>query len=72
MIKAEVIESWTAHIEYFGIFTDGRDEELCESYLSPGLHYLVSQDLEVGLRVGWGLGADAANFFANVGTGVRF
>jgi hypothetical protein len=71
VLKVEVAEQWNAHIEWFGIFTDGREEELSQSYLSPGVHYLVTPDLEVGIRNGWGLGADAANFFSNVGIGLR-
>jgi hypothetical protein len=72
VLKVEVAERWNAHVEYFGIFTDGRDEELSQSYVSPGIHYLVTPDFEAGVRVGWGLGGDAANFFSNVGVGVRF
>jgi hypothetical protein len=72
VLKVEVAEQWNAHLEYFGVFTDGRSEELSQSYLSPGVHYLVTPDLEVGVRVGWGLGSDAANFFSNIGVGVRF
>ena len=72
VLKVEVAEDWNAHIEYFGHFTDGRDDELSQSYISPGLHHLVTDDFEVGLRVGWGLSADAANFFSNFGVGLRF
>jgi hypothetical protein len=72
VLKAELIENWMAHLEYFGIFTDDRDEELSQSYVSPGLHYLVTPDLEAGVRVGWGVSDDAANFFSNVGVGLRF
>lgn len=72
VLKVAVAKQWNAHLEYFGVFTDGRGDELSQSYLSPGVHYLVTPDLEVGVRVGWGLGADAANFFSNVGGGVRF
>jgi hypothetical protein len=71
VLKAEVIEGWKAHVEYFGAFTDGRGDELSQSYISPGVHYLITPDLEVGVRVGWGLGGDAANFFSNVGVGLR-
>lgn len=72
VLKVEVIEQWNAHIEYFGIFTDGRTEELSQSYVSPGIHYLITPNFEVGVRIGWGLGGDAANFFSNVGGGMRF
>ena len=36
------------------------------------LHYLVTRDFEVGVRVGCGLSKDSANFFSNVGDGVQF
>jgi hypothetical protein len=72
VLKVEVIEDWNVHIEYFGIFTDGRGDELSQSYVSPGIHYLVTPNFEAGVRVGWGLSRDAANFFSNVGVGLRF
>ena len=39
---------------------------------SPGAHYLLTPNLELGARVGWRITADAANFFSNVGIGCRF
>lgn len=72
VLKTEFVEDWMAHIEYFGIFTDGRADELSQSYISPGIHHLLTPDLEVGVRFGWGLGGDAANFFSNAGVGLRF
>lgn len=71
VLKAQLAEQWNGHIEYFGIFTDGREQELSQSYVSPGVHYLVTPDFEVGLRVGWGVSDDAANFFSNFGVGLR-
>jgi hypothetical protein len=50
VLKVEVAEQWNAHLEYFGIFTDGRSEELSQSYLSPGVHYLVLSDARPGSR----------------------
>jgi hypothetical protein len=72
VLKVKVAERTNAHVEYFGIFTDGRDAELSQSYISPGVHYLLTPDLEAGIRVGWGVSRDAANFFSNVGVGLRF
>lgn len=72
VVKVPLGEEWFGHLEYFGIFTDGREEELSQSYVSPGIHYLITPNYEVGIRVGWGLGGDAANFFSNVGLGLRF
>jgi hypothetical protein len=72
VLKAALAEQWNAHVEYFGVFTDGREVESSQSYVSPGIHYLLTPDFEIGLRVGWGLGGDAANFFSNAGVGLRF
>jgi hypothetical protein len=36
------------------------------------VHYLVTPDLEVGVRVGWGLNDQSARFFSNAGFGWRF
>ncbi|UUO07580.1 transporter [Blastopirellula sp. J2-11] len=72
VLKVPVGERWKAHAEYFGIFTDGREAESVQHFFSPGLHYLVTPNLEVGVRVGWGLNDQSPNFFSNVGGGVRF
>jgi hypothetical protein len=72
VLKIPVHERWNTHIEYFGIFTDQREIERGSQYVSPGLHYLITPDLEVGVRVGWGLTNDSAEFFSNVGAGIRF
>jgi hypothetical protein len=72
VLKVPVHEQWKAHIEYFGIFSDNRETDEASQYVSPGIHYLVTPDFEVGVRVGWGLGDDSARFFSNVGAGLRF
>jgi hypothetical protein len=72
VVKVPVGERWKAHVEYFGIFTEQREDERGSQYFSPGIHYLVTRDFEVGIRTGWGLNQDSANFFSNVGAGVRF
>ena len=65
-------EKWTVHGEYFALFSDGRERDRQQHYFSPGVHYLVTRDFEIGIRVGWGLNDQAANFFSNVGGGYRF
>ena len=72
VLKVPVAEQWNLHAEYFGLFTDGRAESRAPQYFSLGIHYLISPDFEVGVRVGWGLNDDAANSFTNVGFGLRF
>jgi hypothetical protein len=72
VLKVPVRERWNVHAEYFGIFSDGREKGRNPQFFSPGIAYLISPDLEVGTRIGWGLNQDAANFFVNVGFGLRF
>lgn len=71
VLKVPVRERWNVHAEYFGLFTDGRAENRAPQYFSPGIHYLISPDFEVGVRVGWGLNHDSADSFTNVGFGWR-
>jgi hypothetical protein len=72
VLKVPVGERWKAHVEYFGVFSDGRTRESTQHFLSPGIHYLITPDWEMGIRVGWGLNDQSPNFFANVGGGYRF
>ncbi len=72
VLKIPVGERWKAHVEYFGIFSDGREEETSQHYFSPGAHYLVTPNFEVGVRVGWGLNDQSSNFFSNTGIGWRY
>ena len=72
VIKVPIGGRWNAHAEYFGVMTEGRDNESTQHFFSSGAHVLLSPDLEVGLRVGWGLNEQARAFFTNVGIGYRF
>ena len=36
------------------------------------MHYLVTPNVELGVRVGWGLNEPVGRFFSNVGFGWRF
>lgn len=65
-------ERWNAHIEYFSLMTDGSEDELNQSFVSPGMHCLVTPNLELGARIGWGVTDDSPNFFSNVGFGWRY
>jgi hypothetical protein len=72
VIKVPIGEKWAGHIEYFGTFTSGKEKNFNKQFISPGLHYLITPDLEVGFRLGWGLNDQSARFFSNVGFGWRF
>lgn len=72
VLKVPVAERVTVHGEYFGLYSQGKERDFVKHYVSPGVHYLITDDLEVGVRVGWGLNDQAARFFVNAGVGLRF
>ncbi|QDS95181.1 hypothetical protein FF011L_39720 [Roseimaritima multifibrata] len=72
VLKIPLGERTKVHAEYFGLFSDGQENATAKSYFSPGVHYLLTPDLEVGVRTGWGFNQQSANFFSNVGFGWQF
>lgn len=72
VLKVPIGERWNAHVEYFGVFSDGRADETVQHFFSPGLHFTATPNLELGFRVGWGLNDEAPNFFSNAGVGWRY
>lgn len=72
VLKAPLGERWNVHLEYFGILTTGRAESRERHYISFGPHVLLTPNIELGTRVGFGLSDDASRFFSNAGIGVRF
>jgi hypothetical protein len=72
VLKIPLGERWKVHAEYFGVFSDNRADETVQNFFSPGAHYLVTSNLEIGVRVGWGLNDEAPNFFSNAGLGWRY
>lgn len=72
VLRVPVGERWAAHAEYFGAIPQGQAGGRSQHFFSPGVHYLITPDLEFGVRVGWGLNEASARFFANVGIGQRF
>ena len=72
VVKVPIGERWNVHAEYFGIFSTGKEEPVDAQFTSVGGHVLVTEDFELGLRVGWGLTDLSPNFFTNLGIGVRY
>ncbi len=63
-------DRWAAYLEYFGAYpSGGRDTE---SFVNSGLTYLLSNDLQLDARVGYGLNDRDEDFFFGVGTAVRW
>jgi hypothetical protein len=72
VLKIPVGELWNVHAEYFGIMSTGKEIPLNLQYASFGGHVLVTEDLELGIRYGWGLNDTTPSFFTNVGVGYRY
>jgi len=72
VLRIPIDERWQVHAEYFGIFSDGSPVDASRAFFSPGGHVMLTPNVELGLRVGWGLTHQAAPFFSNVGIGVRY
>lgn len=72
VLRKTLAERWNVHAEYFGKFSQNKQPNFILHFFSPGVHYLVTPNMEVGLRVGWGLNEQTPPFFSNAGVGVRF
>jgi hypothetical protein len=72
VLRMPLTERFQVHGEFFGQFSEDRASNFNRVFFSPGMHYLVTPNLELGLRVGWGLTEQSARFFSNVGFGWRF
>jgi hypothetical protein len=72
VLRVPLGERVNIHAEYFGLFAQNKIDDFCREYFSPGVHYLVTPNVEVGVRVGWGLNEQSTRFFSNVGLGWRF
>ena len=72
VLRVPVTERWEVHAEYFGTFTQGLPVDTSRPFFSPGTHYMLTKNLEIGIRVGWGLTNAAAPFFSDAGFGWRW
>jgi hypothetical protein len=72
VLKIPIGEKWNVHAEYFGIMSSHAEEPLHQQYTSLGGHVMLTPNLELGLRFGFGLNDDSARFFNNFGIGWRF
>jgi hypothetical protein len=73
VLKAPLLnDRANVHIEYFSLLSVGRERNYRQHYFGPGAHFLLTQNIEFGTRVFWGLSDDSAEFICNVGTGIRF
>jgi hypothetical protein len=60
------------YLEYFGLYTLGRNSNFPENYVDGGFTFLLSNDIQLDVRAGKGLNDHASDFFSGVGLSVRF
>jgi hypothetical protein len=72
VLKVPLTVRINVHAEYFGLFSQDQEHDTVFQFVSPGVHYLITDNFEVGARFGWGLNEQSARFFTNVGFGLRF
>jgi len=72
ILRLPVTERFEVHAEWFGTFSDGRSPEASRPFFSTGTHYALTERFELGLRIGWGLSPQSANFFSDAGCAWRY
>lgn len=72
IIRQPITDGLEIHAEWFETFTQGLPTDNVRPFFSPGTHYLLSENIEVGIRVGWGLNHTAAGFFSDTGIAWRY
>jgi hypothetical protein len=55
VLGAELSEKSTAYFEWFGLFTDGREDESSLSFLNVGIDRYLNDNALIDFRIGWGL-----------------
>lgn len=72
VLRAPVTERFEVHAEWFGSYTQGLATNTQQPFFSPGFHYGITRNVEIGLRVGWGLAGEAAPFFSDAGIAIQY
>ena len=60
------------YTEWYAMFPNGADTAEVEHYLNGGFTFLLSNDVQFDVRVGYGMSRAADDFYAGVGLSVRF
>jgi len=68
----EVSEKNTLYAEWYGIYSQGLDDEFVVSVFNIGIDHYFTDDFVFDVRSGVGLSADSDDFFFGVGGGYRF
>lgn len=71
-VALSLTEKIGAYTEWFALFPMESNGAENEHYINGGLTYLLNNDMQFDVRVGWGLNDAAEDFFAGAGLSVRF
>ena len=69
VLRAPVTQRFEVHAEWFGSWTQGLPDDSVRPFVGPGTHFMITPNLELGCRMGWGLTRDAAGYYFDVGIG---
>ncbi len=72
VIGIELSEMNTMYAEWYGIFSQGLDDEFVTSVFNIGIDHYVTDNFVLDFRAGVGLSEDADDFFTGVGGGYRY
>lgn len=64
-------ERWSGFIEYFGLYSLGREHNFPENYIDGGFTFLVNDNFQLDWRIGIGLNDQAEDFFTGAGFALR-
>ena len=72
VLRIPLTDKFGTNLEYFGLYSNNKERDFVRPYFSNGYTYLVTPDLELGLRVGAALNRQSPPFFVNAGFGWRY
>ena len=72
VLGLELTEMNTLYAEWFGVFSDGLDDEFVVSVFNIGIDHYFTNNLVVDFRAGTGMSQDSDDLFVGVGGGYRF
>ena len=68
----ELSEMNTIYAEWYGILSDGLEDEFVTSYFNIGIDHYLTDNFVIDIRAGVGLSEDSDDMFFGVGGGYRF
>ncbi|MBI5762569.1 MAG: transporter [Planctomycetes bacterium] len=70
-LGVSITDRWGVYTEYFGFYPNDRGQD-CAHYVNGGTTFLITNNLQLDLRVGAGLNDEADDLFLGTGFAVRW